>query len=397
VAAIDRRTFVKAGALSAAGLVLKGFAADAPAAAGAAVTMKYRTLGRTGLSVSEIGMGGSPAPAAAVFGFCYRNGVNWFDTSSGYDGGASEKSYGEYLTKTERSKMVVCTKMHVKANTTKQEILDEVAGSLQRLGVQQIDVLHIHGLGSLDQLNNPAAVEACDELKKRGSIRFTGVSVHGNTLELLPKVIEKNYHDVLLVGFNVYRNVGEKYDDALGTYGLVKVLEDAAKKNIGVLAMKVQAGGNNQKLDRFLKDGVTAGQAKIMWALSHPFLSGVVTEMESVDMASENCRAPQMRLSADLREDLRRYCSHDSAEYCRMCGVCTGVCPSGVAIQDIQRFVRYRTRYTDARNASAAAAYRDLPVSRNAAACTGCGACEQACPWGVAVRDNLHLAERLFA
>jgi uncharacterized protein len=391
---VDRRTFLKAGTLTAAGLALDSLGAETVAPS---ITMKYRTLGRTGMSVSEIGCGGSPAPSSPVFGFCVRNGVNWFDTSSGYEGGKSESTYGEYLQKIDRARMVVCTKMHVRENTTKQDILDEVAGSLQRLGVRQIDVLHIHGLKSQEQLDNPAVVEACDELKKTGAIRFTGLSIHSNTLEVLPKVVAKNYHDVILVSFNVYGNLKDTYDNALGAYGLVNILESAAQKGIGVLAMKVQAGGNNQRLERFLKDGVTAGQAKIMWALSYEWLSGVVTEMENVDIARENLLAPQMRLSADVRNELYRYCAEDSREYCRMCGACTGVCPRGIAIADIQRAVRYRVRYTEAKNPYATETYRAIPPGRNAAACTGCGACERVCPYQVAIRANLRRATDLFA
>jgi len=395
MSSVNRRSFLKTGALAAAGAAVRGLAAETAPASGA-ITMKYRTLGRTGLTVSEIGMGGSPAPSAPVFGFCVRNGVNWFDTSSGYEGGGSEKKYGEYLAKVDRSKMVISTKVKLRGNTTKQEILDQVAGSLERLGVKRIDILQIHGLGSAEQLDNPAFAEACDELKKQGTIGFTGFSIHGNTLELLPKAIEKNYHDVILVAFNVYKDVSVKHDDALREHGVARLLEEASKKGIGVLAMKAQAGGDSQKLDSYLREGVTAGQAKIMWALSHPFLSGVVTEMETIEMAAEDCRAPQLRLSSAVREDLYRYCREDSREYCRMCGACSGVCPSGVRISDIQRYLRYSTRYNGAKGRHARESYKRIPSARSARACTGCGKCEAVCPWGVAVRANLRRAAALL-
>ena len=133
-----------------------------------------------------------------------------------------------------------------------------------------------------------------------------------------------------------------------------------------------------------------------MWALSHPFLSGVVTEMETIEMAAEDCRAPQLRLSSAVREDLYRYCREDSREYCRMCGACSGVCPSGVRISDIQRYLRYSTRYNGAKGRHARESYKRIPSARSARACTGCGKCEAVCPWGVAVRANLRRAAALL-
>jgi predicted aldo/keto reductase-like oxidoreductase len=359
--------------------------------------MVFRKLGRTGLWISEIGHGGSPAPSASVFGFLTKKGVNWFDTSSSYEGGKSEKTFGKYLKKVKRKDFVVVTKMHAEGSTKKEDILEEVDGSLKRLGVKVIDVLLLHGLAKMKQLENPAIIEAFEELKKAGKIRATGISIHKNMMELLPVVIKKNYHDVLLVGFNVFSDVKDKYDDALKKAGLSALLEKAHAQSMGILAMKVQAGGDNQKLDRFLSPKTTEAQAKIMWALSHPFVAGVTTEAKNTDEAEEDVGAVGRKLSYMDRQELYRRCVPDSPETCRMCGLCAPYCPRGIEIADIQRFLRYYNRYHGAKRRQAVLQYRALPADKSAGACDRCGKCEPACPFGVKITRNLEWARKRLA
>ncbi|MEW6041554.1 MAG: aldo/keto reductase [Elusimicrobiota bacterium] len=358
--------------------------------------MIYRRLGRTGLWISEIGNGGSPPPPASVFNYTVKKGVNWFDTSSGYSEMKSEETYGEYLKKIDRKNFVVCTKMHARKSTTASEIIQEVQGSLKRLCVDTIDVLHLHGLDKPEQLENNEVISACESLKKEGKIRFTGVSIHKNILQLLPIVIDKNYHDVILVAFNVYGDVNEKYDDFLGHCGLKQLLQKAYDKDIGIMAMKVQAGGNNQKLDKYISRDVTAAQAKIMWALSHEFIAGITTEMKNLDEAKEDLNAVGKRLSIKQGKKLFEYCNYDSNETCRMCGFCSEVCVCGIEISDIQRLLRYCKRYDSAKKNLARNHYAALKKDVTIVSCTGCQKCEAICPWGVRVLNNLRTAHTLL-
>src|SRR6266545_5974740 len=123
--------------------------------------MQYRTLGRTGLRVSEVGYGGAPIgipnynevwdPAAeaetwsvlAAVRRAVEVGINYFDTAPGYGHGRSEEVLGEALDG-RRDRVVIATKTPWKKRS-QEWIIDGVEHSLQRLRTDHIDVLQLHG------------------------------------------------------------------------------------------------------------------------------------------------------------------------------------------------------------------------------------------------------------
>ena len=200
--------------------------------------MHYRTLGRTGLRVSEIGMGG--ISAAGKYGpivpegagqemlrpHAFKNvelfsvvpevfavtmsqasaaGINFIDTAPSY--GDSEAVFGHYL-KEHREKWLLCTKIGTCGNwgdgrlPNREEIVTQVHDSLARLQVEQLDVLLIHSLEQYGKGEEATArvltggmVEVMRELQQNGTVRFIGVS--GQLPELVPAV-KSGAFDVVL-------------------------------------------------------------------------------------------------------------------------------------------------------------------------------------------------------
>ena len=110
--------------------------------------MQYRTLGKTGLSVSEIGYGGGrvrpehdQAALVKMLHYAMDCGLNYFDTAPDYGGGYSETVIGKAIAG-RRESCIVATKTE---EYDPEGIATDVEGSLQRLGTDYIDVLQFHG------------------------------------------------------------------------------------------------------------------------------------------------------------------------------------------------------------------------------------------------------------
>jgi len=83
------------------------------------------------------------------------------------------------------------------------------------------------------------------------------------------------------------------------------------------------------------------------------------------------------------------------AEQCSYCGACLRTCPRAIAISDTLRFATYHDVYGE--QAQAWELYARLAPARRADRCLGCGACEEACPQRMAVRDKLRRAHATLA
>src|SRR5437773_51470 len=129
---------VAATALGTAAAAATGTAAHAPAPtpgtpSGSTGAMRHRTLGRTGLSVSEIGFGGYPIDDPQIVPYALDHGINYIDTAHCYRGGRSEEIIGAAL-KGRRQDVVLTTKWcphHVGKPATKRVFLASLDDSLR--------------------------------------------------------------------------------------------------------------------------------------------------------------------------------------------------------------------------------------------------------------------------
>lgn len=159
--------------------------------------MKYRTLGDTGLQVSEIGFGawgiGGVANGAIAYGptddresklalrRAYDLGVNFYDTSSLYGYGHSERLIGEVL-KDVRDKVVIATKVGFLDSDGTQDfspkhIRQSLEASLKRLQTDYVDLYQLHS-PPIDTLEQDSSIlSALRSLEKEGSVRAIGISV----------------------------------------------------------------------------------------------------------------------------------------------------------------------------------------------------------------------------
>jgi aryl-alcohol dehydrogenase-like predicted oxidoreductase len=216
--------------------------------------MKYRSLGKTGLNVSEIGMGcggrfGSSGlhdeEAENILNRALDLGVNFLDTGSNYGGGLSEIRLGKFLKK-RRKEVILATKCgsrmmfepgkepYVKRDFTFEGLIKSTEDSLKRLRADDVDLLQLHTAVKEALIPGSEAIAALLEMKKRGMTRFIGTSNDG---ERALQMISLGAFDTLQASYNIVMQEAAQ-----------NVLPAALKAGLGVIVKEPAA--NALFLDR---------------------------------------------------------------------------------------------------------------------------------------------------
>lgn len=357
-------------------------AAQDPDAIKAAALKRYRVLGRTGLKVAPIGIGTASTTSPAVLEQAIDLGLNYIDTAHMYGGGSSETAVGKIM-KRRRKDVVLTTKWSPKARTRAQlkASLDE---SLQRLQTDHVDCLLVHAVDEIDRITSPEVFEAFAEAKKAGKARFLGVSGHGPNLEkVLEKVATMDQYDLVLIkySFMSYPRMGP-------------LVDKLHAKNIGVTVMKTRDGARHVDLKKFNEDDGGFLGATLRWATSSPKVASAVITTQTFEDVSLYARIAGQELAARDQELLEQYAAAFDKVQCRWCGDCSGACPSGVPVWDVDRAAMYYERYGDQRRGMDLYAALGNPAS----GCASCAApCEGSCSYGIPIREQMTAAHQVLA
>jgi len=212
---MDRRDFLRT-ATVAAGLAaaepLLATAVPAPPAS----EMTYRTLGRTGERVSSIGLGGyhigkkdlEESEAIRLMHQAIERGINFFDNCWDYNGGVSEERMGKALAEGKRQKVFLMSKID---GRTKAEAARQIDESLHRLATDHIDLLQMHEIIRFEDPDRifaeGGAMEALEEARKAGKIRYIGFTGHKDPYIMLRLIDAARAHsfrfDTAQMPFNV--------------------------------------------------------------------------------------------------------------------------------------------------------------------------------------------------
>ncbi|MGO9308771.1 MAG: aldo/keto reductase [Spirochaetia bacterium] len=307
--------------------------------------MTYRTLGRSGIEVSVVGLGCMSlgldrSRAQRILGRALDLGVTLFDTADLYDHGVNEELVGETLHGV-RDKVVIATKVGNRWRSdgsgwdwdpTEKYILGEVHESLRRLTTEYIDLYVLHG-GTID---DPAeeTVRAFERLLKEGTIRAWGISsIRPNVVRRYAAMAESGAAGLSseMVQYSVLDRRPEE-----------EILETARRAGLGVLVRGAVAGGllagrppagkpAAQYLDlaasevQAAQDALRAisgsdnemAQTAIRFVLSHPAVTAVAAGASSAAQVEANVAAVESSPLSEadqhaLREAVRplRYASH---------------------------------------------------------------------------------------
>jgi aryl-alcohol dehydrogenase-like predicted oxidoreductase len=214
--------------------------------------MQYRRLGRTGLMVSCIGLGGmgiisqnhpDRESAYKIIHTALDRGVNFIDTARGYFD--SEEIIGEAI-RTRRDNVFVATKTYQRSAKRAEK---EIQTSFEKLNIKKIDLMQVHHVQYMEEFQQAAApggvIELLKSLQKQGLIDFIGVSSHNPAI--MPQILESDIFDTAQFPFSVVER--EHYKN---------VSEIAKRRDIGTIIMKPLAGGN-----------ITSVEAALRFLLSH--------------------------------------------------------------------------------------------------------------------------------
>lgn len=340
---------------------------------------KYNNLGNTGLKVSDVSCGAISFFEPNVLRHAYECGVNYFDTAEGYLRTRSESFIGQAL-KEVRDKVVICTKHAYNPNEKieKTKIVERVEASLKRLNSDYVDFAFIHNVDNLEPfIKNEEFLSAYEKLKKDGKVRFTGFSTH-NAKVTLKQAVESEFAQAVLV---IYNHMEGREIEPL--------IEEVRKKGIGVIAMKIFAGGAQGRLKALVSERQSYPQAVIRWVLSNPNIDTCIPTMSIYSHVEEYVSASCRPLTKKDIEVIRNYQIQANNIYCRVsCRECISSCPEGVAINDILRLAMYFENYGMEREAMRY--FSELDDSKKPYKCYSCSEyCENSCPYGIRMKSRL--------
>lgn len=426
----SRRDFIKTSVIGGLASALTAGRGSAAGHAGAATPQdkesektpkirRYRTLGRTGFKVSDISSG--DPNDEGVLRFLYESGVNYFDTAELCPRG--ERMIGDLLKGHDRKSIFVTTKLYIGANKSKDQFIQRARKCLERLNTDYIDCLMNHMPPSVEDLMTPGFLDAIEELKREGKVRFCGVSHHGSYYDdtirepmdkVLLTAIEDGRFDIVLPAYNF-----------LNEHDGDHILAEAAKKNVGTVVMKSnpighyydfkskvesikeKSGEEYEYYSRMLELANEKAALTKKFIEKHKLSNPDEIRDTAIKYVISNKNVSTVILGFQTYEDVERFVGLSGSEldrqdqgmlddyreyfgvlYCRhACGRCESSCPHGVPVNTIMRYHHYFD--AQGREKEAISKYAKLPTHR-ADLCRGCtGWCERACPYGVPIKGLL--------
>jgi len=333
--------------------------------------MEYRILGKTGLKISRMGLGGIPIQridaegTKALLHQLMDAGVNFIDSARGYS--VSEEYLG-YALEGIRDKFVLATKSMAR---TREAMARDIDISLNNLRTDYIDLYQCHNPNSeqLEQLmGEGGAIEALQEAKAAGKIGHIGITLH--SADLFERALELDWVETIMFPYNIVETQGEE------------LIARAKEKNIGFIDMKPLAGG-----------ALENASLAVRFVAANPNVDIVIPGMADAYEVEMNLAAVAQAgpFTAEEEAEMERIRQEMGQQFCRRCNYCAP-CTVGISIPNMFIFQGYLTRYGLADWAKE----RYMAQPARASDCIGCGVCEQRCPYNLPIRDMLKRVAEQF-
>lgn len=382
--------------------------------------MNYKTLGRTGIKVSEIGLGSEAfvdrdeAFALELITTALEAGINYFDLYNpepyirDYFGKAMEGCREKFILQAH-----LCSAW-IGGQYKRTRDMDTVKAAYDdlfcRLKTDYIDVGMIHYIDELkdfDEVFNGQVLKYARELKSGGRIRHIGISTHNPRIALL--AVKSKEIDVIMFSINPAYDILPPNEDVntlfeKSTYEAPDVLSSTDPERLklyslceseGVALTVMKPYGGGALLDKEESPfgvAMTAAQC-LHYCLTRPgtacVLAGAHTKEELLDAAAYSDLPEEKKDFAGLLGNTPAHRFTDKCMYCGHCAPCT----VGIDIASVNKFadlceVQHMVPETVREH------YNALTVKADK--CVECGACETRCPFGVKIVEHMRQARDLF-
>ncbi|MBN9522244.1 aldo/keto reductase [bacterium] len=284
-----RRDFLQTGVAATAAAALTGAAAGQQPAT--ATGLPTRPLGRTGVNVSIICLGGwhigdvrDQNEAVRIMHTALGEGMTFFDNCWDYHDGGSEEIMGRALSADGGKWRRACFLMTKVCARDARGVRSQVEDSLRRLRTDVIDLMQMHEINfdnDPEWVVEQGGLEELLKIQKEGKVRFVGFTGHKSPhihLKMMPVHQWQTVQMPINVCDHFYRSFARD------------VIPAAQKINAGVIGMKTLGGGSRAAGGgKFVKDNVATVDECIRFALSQPVAS-VVTGIDSMEVLRQNLR-----------------------------------------------------------------------------------------------------------
>jgi len=370
--------------------------------------MQYRTLGKTNLKVSLLGMGCMRLPfvngdgnqgvdkdaAIEQIQYAADNGINYFDTAFGYHSGESESIMGEAL-ESRRDRVLYVTKQPPWEMHDIPTIRRNLENTLKKLRTDYIDVYLLHRVmpATWDEIKQKEYLKQFEIFKQEGLIRHIGCSYHG-TFEHFKEVVADYPWEAMLVQHNMLDVAREVTSSGI---------KFAAENGVGISIMEPLRGGGlayAPKSVQAVYDNAGITRTPAEWAFRYladiSEISVIVSGMTTMEQLKKNIAMfSQPDMLPNSLSDAEK-ATIDSARKayesivtipCTTCNYCIP-CPQNVNIPGI--FGLYNDAHRFGHSDQPRRGYMFATRANNdATKCTNCGICMEKCPQDVKIIEQL--------
>jgi predicted aldo/keto reductase-like oxidoreductase len=349
---VSRRDFLRAGAAAGAAAAIPSLAdeeepttqPDQPVE-----LLPKRKLGRTGVEVSILGVGGGVQLDTRYLNMMHSLGIRYIDMAKSYAEGAAERAVADWLGQTGyRKQYVLVTKDQAKSPDEWVKMLDE---RLEALKTDYLDLFLLHGFGDEDYSGPDGAkwlldkdwVKAADQMRKSGKVRGLGFSSHVRPIELRTELLQAaasagSWVDAIMVATSpTLMRDNQEFNRALTA---------CHEAGVGLISMKETYFGVDTidgVIPEFKRRGLSRVAAVLTAMWTDERFSCVCSHMDNIKYLKEN---------ADTAKKFKPLTADELAAVDRMlrrckpplCVACDGSCQRAAGTQaDLNAIARYVT------------------------------------------------------
>ena len=376
---VNRRLFLKTSTAGAVGAVVAPtiVSGNSPVVVKDSGEIIKRKLGNTGIELPVISMGAAHCTSDSVVKGALKMGINHFDTAHVYLEGNNERFLGEVLKEFPRDSFTIATK--VKSCDTKEEYMNLFNESMERLQMEYVDILFLHGVSSYDQAFNEIMVDTLKSIKAEGRAKHIGMSTHRNEPEVIRAAIDNDLFEVVLLAINFKQ---EQYPKS------IEMMAKASDAGIGIIGMKVLAGGY---LDKEKTKPVNK-KAAAKFVLENKNMNAIIPSLSNLeDLQEFEPLLRDLTITDEEKADLE-LASLESGLYCNGCSQCVGTCAKKLDIPNLMRAYMYTYGYGKPARAKELVSRFNYGINP----CVDCSNCTVQCTKDFKVAERITDVSRLL-